>query len=104
MTATVTITTAHRDDVLRLPLRALSFNPAPTDGAPTPRRDGAPVVWRLARDGTLERVEVQTGLRDEQWVEIAAGALAAGDQVAVALRRTPVKREPMRIPGQPRFR
>jgi HlyD family secretion protein len=105
MTATVTITIGQRDDVLRVPLRALSFQPERSDGtAPrTPRRDEAPAVWRLAADGTLERVAVQTGLRDEQYVEIEGG-LAAGDQVAVALRRSAEKPQAMRIPGQPRFR
>jgi HlyD family secretion protein len=105
MTATVIITTGHRDDVLRAPLRALSFKPTHSDGtAPrTPRRDDAPAVWRLAADGQLERVTVQTGLRDEQYVEIDGG-LAAGEQVAVALRRAPEKPQAMRIPGQPRFR
>lgn len=105
MTASVTITTGHRDDVLRAPLRALSFNPNHSDATATrtPRRADAPAIWRLAADGTLERVEVQTGLRDEQYVEIDGG-LAAGDQVAVALRRAPEKPQAMRIPGQPRFR
>jgi HlyD family secretion protein len=102
MTATVTVTVGHRDDVLRAPLRALSFNPDHTDGT-AQRRADAPAVWRLAGDGQLERVAVQTGLRDERYVEIDGG-LAAGDQVAVALRRSPEKQQEMRIPGQPRFR
>jgi HlyD family secretion protein len=104
MTAAVIITTGQRDDVLRVPLRALSFNPDHGTPAQAPSRSAAPVVWRLAADATLQRVELQTGLRDEQYAAVDGGDLAAGDQVAVALRRPPAKREPMRIPGQPRFR
>ena len=105
MTATVTITTGHRDDVLRAPLRALSFNPAANGAASrTPRRSDEPVVWRLAADGSLERVAVDTGLRDDQFVEIEGGELAAGDQLVVAMKRAPDKPQGVRIPGQPRFR
>lgn len=105
MTATVTITTGHRDDVLRVPLRALSFNPDHGEKAPaTPRRDAAPTVWRLAVDGTVERVEVKTGLRDEQFVEVESSTLKPGDEVAVALRKAPAKKETVRIFSQPRFR
>jgi HlyD family secretion protein len=100
MTAAVTITTGQRADVLRVPLRALSFNP---DHGATPGRGGSS-VWRLGADGNVQRVEVHTGLRDEHYAEIASGPVAAGDQVAVALRRAPAKREAVRIPGQPRFR
>jgi len=102
MTAAVVITTGARDDVLRVPLRALSFNP--NHGSPpgsAPSRAGAEAVWRLGAGGTLERVEVRTGLRDDQYAAIDAGDLAAGDEVAVALRRAPDKREPVRIPGMP---
>jgi len=105
MTAAVTVTTGERNDVLRVPLRALSFNP---DHGGTPGRaaphGGTSTVWRVDDDGTLQRVEIETGLRDETYAEVAGGKLAVGDQVAVALRRAPAKREAVRIPGQPRFR
>jgi HlyD family secretion protein len=106
MTATVTITTGHRDDVLRAPLRALSFNPPAADGAGnrTPRRDDTQAVWRLAPNGSLQRVPVQTGLRDEQFVEIETSELAPGDEIAIALRKAPDKPQQMQIPGRPRFR
>ncbi len=105
MTASVSITTGHRDDVLRLPLRALSFVPDHVKGpARTPGRQTESIVWRIAPDGSLQPVGVHTGLRDEQYAEVDGGALAAGDQIAVALRKEPAKREAVRIPGQPRFR
>jgi HlyD family secretion protein len=106
MTATVTITTGHRDDALRVPMRALSFKPdhAEKPAGRTPRKGNTEVVWRLADDGTLQHVEVQTGLRDEQFVEIQGDALSPGDNIAVALRKGPAKKETVRIFSQPRFR
>jgi len=112
MTATVTITTARRQDALRLPVRALRFNPqgksTTTPGVPEPSpraSSAAPAVWVLQDDGTLRRIEVQTGLRDDQYAEVLSGDLHAGDQVAVALRRTTAGREAARPPGfLPRFR
>ncbi|HSP98088.1 MAG TPA: efflux RND transporter periplasmic adaptor subunit [Candidatus Dormibacteraeota bacterium] len=100
MTATVRIETAHVDDALRLPLRALTFAP-PGDGER--RRDGDG-VWRIAADGALERVAVRPGVRDDTHVAIADGDLAAGDVVALALDKAVGPREGPRIPGVPRFR
>lgn len=106
MTATVTIVTGHVDDVLRVPVRALSFKPehAENGAARTPRSAAPPAVWRLAADGALQRIEVKTGLRDDQYVEIDDGALAPGEAVAVGVRRSAAKREEVTIPGRPRFR
>ncbi|MGH7790423.1 MAG: efflux RND transporter periplasmic adaptor subunit [Candidatus Binatia bacterium] len=109
MTATIAITTAHADDVLRLPVRALTFNPHPAhDGTPAARptagADAGPGVWRLQADGRLERVAVATGLRDDLFVEVKDGALQAGDQVALAIRKTTEKAEGPSIPGMPRMR
>jgi HlyD family secretion protein len=109
MTATVTITTARREDALRVPLRALRFRPE-TDGevasppaqvaAGGPARDGAG-VFVLDGDGELRRVELRTGLRDERFAEIVEGDLAPGAAVAVAYRRPLEKDEPARSPFMP---
>lgn len=83
MTATVSITTARRDDVTRVPLRALRFRPedaAPPDGDAT-------VVWRIASGNRLEPVRIETGLRNDRWAELVSGDLAAGAAVVVALER-----------------
>jgi HlyD family secretion protein len=108
MTATVTITTASRDDALRVPLRALSFDPAraaPNGPSPAPaaRRTGD-AVWRLDARGDLERVGVETGLRDETFVEVTEGDLREGDPVVVAVRRSSAQRPAQSIPGVPRMR
>jgi HlyD family secretion protein len=112
MTASVTITTAERADTLRVPIRALSFNPPPpsADGAPRPpvptlsRRGTAPAVWRLDPGGTLARLEIQTGLRDDQFAEVLSGDLHPGEAVVVALRRSETRPPAPSLPGMPRRR
>lgn len=95
MTATVTITTDHRDDALVVPLSALRFRPKktdrndnatePDDRAPEPHRS---VVW-LLRDGEskLDPVEIETGIRNDEFAEIVSGEVAAGDTVVKAYER-----------------
>jgi len=109
MTATVTITTARRDDVLRVPLRALRFRPESDAEAAAPPpavaagrtpEDGAG-VFVLDGEGELRRVELRTGLRDERWAEVVEGDLAPGASVAVAYRRPLETSEPARSPFQP---
>lgn len=102
MTATVEIETAHADDVLRLPLRALTFTPPDEQNGAAP--DDGDAVWRLRADGSLERVAVETGVRDDAHVAVVGGPLAAGDAVALALDTAVGPREGPRIPGVPRFR
>ena len=99
MTATVRIETAHVDDALRLPLRALTFLPPGQERA----RDGES-VWRLGAGGDLARVAVRTSVRDDSYAAILDGELAAGDVVALALDKAVTPREGPRIPGVPRFR
>jgi multidrug efflux pump subunit AcrA (membrane-fusion protein) len=109
MTATVTITTASLDDALRVPLRALSFDPARVAPNATPPSGAVGQtgerVWRMDTGNDLERVDVATGLRDEQFAEVTRGDLKAGDAVVVAVRRTGGARRPAQsIPGVPRMR
>lgn len=96
MTATVTIVTAKREQVLKIPQRALRFQPEEQAAAVATRReDGggarkdaeAPHVWVLGESGGLRRVEVRTGLADDRHVELLSGELRAGDVLAVALKR-----------------
>ncbi len=93
MTATVTITTAQRDNVLRIPLRALRFHPdRKPEAAETPTqqrqsaRQATPTLWVLQPDGTLRKVEVRTGVRSDQYAELLSGDVRDGDQLAVAFR------------------
>ena len=88
MTANVSITTARRDQALRIPVGALRFRPRGT-GPETPDPDAkeGSAVYVLEPGGTLRRVEVEAGVRDNQHVEVLSGDLHEGDQIAVSLRR-----------------
>jgi HlyD family secretion protein len=101
MTASVRVETAHVDDAVRLPLRALTFVPPQDTARP---RDGGDAVWRLQPDGALERVAVRTGVRDDAYAALVDGDLAAGDRIALALNQAVGPREGPRLPGVPRFR
>ena len=109
MTATVAVTTAHGDDVVRVPLRALRFRPESGDGAsPAPAAvaagraaSDAPAVYVLDAASQLRRVELRTGLRDERYAEVVEGDLAAGAAVAVAYRRPLEAKQPARSPFAP---
>jgi HlyD family secretion protein len=101
MTATVSIVTARRDDVLRVPLRALRFRPAATDGTneagakdATDAAAESDGVWVKDPSGSLRRVALQAGLRDESHVEVIDGALAPGDAVIVSYLRPASSEEP----------
>ena len=96
MTATVTITTAERDDVLKVSLRALRFRPERPNAAPTPRADGkrqqpgrehGPSVWIVEPDGRLRRTKIEAGVRDDRYAEVVSGDLKEGDVLAVAYKR-----------------
>ena len=88
MTANVSITTARRDQALRIPVGALRFRPRGT-GHEKPDADAkeGSAVYVLEPGGTLRRVEVEAGVRDIQHVEVLSGDLHEGDQVVVGLRR-----------------
>lgn len=101
MTATVSVVTARREDVLRVPLRALRFRPAEAASTNTssakqtsdPTGEGD-AVWISDGTASLRRVSLKTGLRDETHVEVIDGALQAGDRVAVAYARSGADDEP----------
>ncbi len=82
MTATASIVTAQRGDVLRVPDEALRFTPP---GAAPSR---APRVWVL-RDGAAVAVALRTGLDDDSHTEVIGGALRAGDKVIVGVQAAP---------------
>ncbi len=91
MTATVSIITAERADTTVVPLRALRFRPdvadrEPGDGEP-PASKAASFVWVLGPDGKLRRNEVETGIRNDEYVEVSDGTLSPGDVLAVAYER-----------------
>ncbi|MGB8326602.1 MAG: efflux RND transporter periplasmic adaptor subunit [Steroidobacteraceae bacterium] len=103
MTASVTVISARRDGVLRIPNSALRFRPPSADGAKNgsgsvgaarPTGGGRParsepagderVAWALIGK-SMARRRVQTGLTDGTFTEIVGGELAEGDQVITSM-------------------
>jgi Ca2+-transporting ATPase len=79
--ARVRIELDRRDDVLRVPSRALQSSPRDGASLPPPSAGWARVwAWR---DGAMTPVDVKPGLDDGAFVEIRGGALEAGDRVVV---------------------
>jgi HlyD family secretion protein len=74
LSADIEVILDARDGVIRIPTYALL--------------EGGEVL--LVRDGKLEAVGVETGLRNWEWTEIASG-LSEGDPVVVSLDRQEVK-------------
>ena len=74
LSADIKVILEARDDVIRIPTYALL--------------EGGEVL--VVRDGVLEAVSVQTGLRNWEWTEIVSG-LSEGDPVVVSLDRQEVK-------------
>ncbi len=92
MTANVEILVDRREQVTRVPTRALFFKPS---AAWAPARLPSPpeaatntaVLWRLGRGGLPHPVPVETGLANNQFTELLAGELASGDAVIVEERQ-----------------
>jgi HlyD family secretion protein len=101
MTAQVAITTAQKDQVLRVPASALRFRPpepavgsnsaannsAARNGAATGmpsrgRSAAGPKVYTLDQKGELIAKEIKTGLSDGRFIEVVEG-LSEGDQVVL---------------------
>jgi HlyD family secretion protein len=90
MTANVTITTATRNDAIRVPTSALRFRPSPnlSAAAETPPARAGATVWVVGADGELQPVSVTTGIADEKFTEILSG-LEPGARVVTAVERNP---------------
>jgi HlyD family secretion protein len=92
MTANVTIETARRDNVLKIPSAALRFKPKAEKEAKTKstggsghaaKREPSQVVYILGPEGTPAQVQVTTGISNNGQVELAAGNLKENDEVIV---------------------
>ena len=105
MTANVTVTTARRDAVLRVPSRALRFRPETVGQTATKSGHKASrdtTVYVLGDDGTPKPVEVRVGIRDNQNAELVSGDLAEGTEVIVGVKReaaAPATGSPPGFPG-----
>jgi HlyD family secretion protein len=84
MTANVTIVTARRDKVLRIPVQALRFSPASAlrdSASPAASREHR--IW-IANGGMIKPVSIVSGLDDGRYVEVISGDLRVGDWVVTA--------------------
>jgi HlyD family secretion protein len=83
MTATASIVTARRANILLAPNGALRFTP-PGAEAPAAGGGGMKTVWTL-RDGEPAAVPVTVGLTDGLWTEVVKGDVASGVALLVDL-------------------
>lgn len=106
MTANVSIVSARREDVLKVPLLALRFQP-PDEALPSATglddADEAEArLWLARGQAALEPVRIRAGIADEIDVEVAVvldGTLHAGDRVAVGVRRDAADGSNPTLPG-----
>lgn len=116
MTANISIISAHREHVLKVPLAALRFRPptkkepgqiteSHSDQAsarlPQPGQNGQHRVWVQVEDQQLRPVPVRVGISDEQFTELLEGNLAEGARVVTAL--VPTSQEEASGPTLPGF-
>jgi HlyD family secretion protein len=80
MTALVKIVIEHQEDVLKVPLAALRFQPGGAKPAEDPGRYG---VWVRSASGALRRVPVTVGAAGAEQVAVKGGELVEGGQVAI---------------------
>jgi len=106
MTANISIISAHREGVLKIPLAALRFRPADANGdGPSRERDGAtpklcdPQIWVRTNDTSLQPVRIQAGVSNETDFELLNGSLSEGDQVVIGIERHTGDDERATLPG-----
>lgn len=87
MTATLTIITATRDDVLKVPRRALRFRPR----GERPAVSNGPLrrLWVEKEAGLAEAIEVHVGLGDDEFIEVSGANLEEGDAIILGYWREP---------------
>lgn len=89
MTANVKIETAHKQNVVRLPLESLRFAPDEVSVLPVhdPSETGLKGVWLVNEtSGKIERRPVRVGISDATHTELAFGDVAEGSHIIVKKR------------------
>ncbi len=92
-TAIVTLPTARRDDVVRVPNAALAFKPSAdiikASGQDAVKLDGdgddargesSGYVWKYVA-GKFVPIAVEVGASDERWTEVTGGGVEPGDEL-----------------------
>ena len=80
MTANVSIITAIKKDVLKIPNAALRFSPS-EKGVQTPEKKG-PGIWILEKEQPM-RIPVSTGISDGNYTELISGEIREGQEVII---------------------
>ena len=95
MTANVTIETARKDNVLKIPSAALRFRPkerkedkgtadkSAVSGARRVKKEGTQKIFTLGKDNRPVPVQIRTGLSNNGQVDVAEGNLRENDEVIV---------------------
>ncbi|MSQ47595.1 MAG: efflux RND transporter periplasmic adaptor subunit [Deltaproteobacteria bacterium] len=115
MTASLSLITAQRENVLKLPLAALRFRPKPTgkDGAKDEtlrhppaqgvskeqKGEGPRQVWRQTNEKALVAVPVQLGISDETSAELLDGTLQEGEEIVIGSRSDATGDSETTLPG-----
>ena len=96
MTANVTATVAHREDVLTIPNAALRFRPSTDSAVPVRavRKSQGQVVWAAAGEGGIKATPVKIGITDGVRSEVISG-LEQGDRVVLAQKSDGSRPNPM---------
>src|ERR1700751_930061 len=95
MTANVTIVTANRDNVLRVPIQAIRFSPRRKGSSQEesaaqrakPAAGQRARVWTIDDRGKLSPVQIGTGLDDGNFVEVVEGDLNQDDEAVTGENR-----------------
>jgi HlyD family secretion protein len=117
MTASLSIVTAQREDVVKVPHAALRFRPPalkkegdssqdgtngsrlPKQGKKEPATSEALRVWVQSAEQKLTSVTVQTGISDETFAELIEGNLKEGDIVVTGVRTNGKDTPQTTLPG-----
>ncbi|MDD3149765.1 MAG: efflux RND transporter periplasmic adaptor subunit [Candidatus Gastranaerophilales bacterium] len=99
MTANVTIITVKKEDALLLSNDSFRFTMQHGKDAPKYKQKG---VWVLKQDKNPLRIEVKTGISDENYTEIISGDINPGDKVVTGYatntkNKNNDRQRPMRI-------
>jgi HlyD family secretion protein len=103
LTASVRVTTAHRDDALLVPNAALRYGQLQAAKAAGP---AGPRVFTIGPDGEPRSVSVKLGISDGNVTEIVEGPLQTGQQVIIGEVPASAARPASSLPGfgaAPRF-
>ena len=87
MTATLTIVTAMRENVLKIPRRALRFRPRGEN--PTTSKGNLRRLWVEREGGGAKAIDLRVGLGDDEFVEVSGTGLKEGDAIIVGYLREP---------------